>query len=63
MNEVAIQVQKAILWQEAKAKLIALVEVEGHRRLVVSGESEKFEPLQEAVEAFISIIEGDELQC
>ncbi len=62
MNEVALQVQKVILWQEAKAKLLALIEVEGHRRLVVPSESEKFEPLSEAVEAFISAIEGDELQ-
>tara|TARA_X000001316_G_scaffold12076_2_gene5474 strand:+ start:138 stop:329 length:192 start_codon:yes stop_codon:yes gene_type:complete len=63
MNEVALQVQKAILWQEAKGKLIALLEVEGHRRLVAPGESEKFEPLAEAIGAFISAIEDDELQC
>lgn len=63
MTEVGLQIQKAILWQEAKAKLLALVEVEGHRRLVIRGESDKFEPLDEAVRLFITKVEDDELQC
>lgn len=63
MNEIGLQVQKAILWQEAKAKLKALIEVEGHRRLITGTESEKFEPLSAAVETFIAAIEDDELQC
>lgn len=62
MDEVAIQVQKAILWQEAKGKLEALIEVEGHRRLVVHRESELFEPLEAAIRSFIKAIEDDELQ-
>ena len=63
MTEVGLQVQKAILWQEAKAKLLALVEVEGHRRLIARKESEKYDPLNLAVIAFINAIEDDELQC
>lgn len=63
MNEVALQIQKSILWQEAKGKLRALIEVEGHRRLVIDGEGDKFEPLSDTIDAFISAIEGDELQC
>ncbi len=69
MREVEIQLQKAVLWEEAKGKLRAMVAAQGHRRLCepMTSEREKllfdeYLAMEKRIEAFIEEVEMDGLQ-
>lgn len=53
-----IGLAKAILWEEAKGKLRAMLAAEGAEH---GGEGERYESLQEAIGDFIMKVEGDAL--
>lgn len=66
MTEADIQMQKAILWEQAKGQLRAMVAVEGHRRLchpmTVEREravSARWVEMEQAIEAMITAIEDE----
>ena len=67
MDELALQVQKAIEWERAKGQLRAVCVVAGHRRLAVSTAEDaraataRWTELDKRVEAFISDIENNGL--
>jgi hypothetical protein len=57
----AVQIVKAVLWEEAKGKLRALVAAEGSRYSTPEkGEPFKHEVISEEIEAFIKAFEGEE---
>ncbi|MEL6568167.1 MAG: hypothetical protein AAFQ22_07095 [Pseudomonadota bacterium] len=65
MTEAQLQAMKAVVWEEAKGKLLALVALEGHRRLTTDADlaAVRFDDLNRAVENIIHEIESDELHC
>ncbi len=70
MDANQIKMTKAILWEEAKGKLRALVEAEGHRRLVgaaktmdeLTADEHRSGEVRERVEDFIAQFEADGLE-
>lgn len=66
LTEDHVQMQKAVLWEEAKGKLRAMVNVEGHRRLChpMTPERERIVSnrwleITDKIEAFISEAEDN----
>lgn len=62
-EEFSISLHKAILWEEAKGKLRALSNVEGHRRTASDyhKNSDKWLSLNKEIENFIKNIENEGL--